>query len=105
MRRPFLARKELAGCSLRPPARPLSPEQRFSPRARQNALDPEKGHGRELSRGRRSPSRSRPEREARGKRRQYARHTVYDLNDRYQVPGAQFLATGRTYEQDGYLPY
>jgi hypothetical protein len=29
-------------------------------------------------------------------------HVVYDLNDRYQVPGAQFLRSGRTYEQDGY---
>ena len=29
-------------------------------------------------------------------------HTVYDLDDRYQVPGAQFLRSGRTYEQDGY---
>jgi hypothetical protein len=26
-------------------------------------------------------------------------HTVYDLDDRYQVPGAQFLDTGRTYEK------
>ena len=29
-------------------------------------------------------------------------HTIYDLDDRYQVPGAQYLRTGRTYEQDGY---
>jgi hypothetical protein len=29
-------------------------------------------------------------------------HTIYDLGDRYQVPGAQFLRTGRTYEWDGY---
>ncbi len=29
-------------------------------------------------------------------------HTVYDLDGRYQVPGAQFLRSGRTYEQDGY---
>jgi len=27
-------------------------------------------------------------------------HTVYDLNDRVQIPGAQFLETGRTYEKD-----
>jgi Domain of unknown function (DUF4159) len=32
-------------------------------------------------------------------------HTVYDLDDRYQVPGAQYLETGRTYEQDGYQPH
>jgi len=29
-------------------------------------------------------------------------HTLFDLDDRYQVPGAQFLYTGRTSEQDGY---
>ncbi len=28
-------------------------------------------------------------------------HTVFDLDDRYQVPGAQFLYTGRIYEKDG----
>ena len=26
---------------------------------------------------------------------------IYDLDDRYQVPGAQYLWTGRTYERDG----
>ena len=29
-------------------------------------------------------------------------HTVTDLDDRYQVPGAQYLRSGRTYEKDGY---
>ena len=29
-------------------------------------------------------------------------HTIYDLDDRYQVPGAQYLRSGRTYEYDGY---
>jgi hypothetical protein len=29
-------------------------------------------------------------------------HTIYDLDGRYQVPGAQYLRSGRTYEQDGY---
>jgi len=30
-------------------------------------------------------------------------HTLYDLQDRFQVPGAAVLAaSGRTYEQDGY---
>jgi hypothetical protein len=29
-------------------------------------------------------------------------HVIYDLDGRYQVPGAQFLRSGRTYEQDGY---
>jgi hypothetical protein len=27
-------------------------------------------------------------------------HTIYDLNDRVQVPGAQYLQTGRIYEKD-----
>ncbi len=31
-------------------------------------------------------------------------HTIYDLDDRYQVPGAQFLESGRVYEQDGFEP-
>ena len=31
-------------------------------------------------------------------------HSVYDLDDRYQVPGEQFLYTNRTYERDGYQP-
>ena len=29
-------------------------------------------------------------------------HTVFDLAERVQVPGAQFIRSGRTYEQDGY---
>ena len=29
-------------------------------------------------------------------------HTIYDLDDRFQVPGEQFLHSGRTYEHDGY---
>jgi hypothetical protein len=29
-------------------------------------------------------------------------HTIYDLDDKYQVPGAQYLRSGRTYEQDGF---
>ena len=28
-------------------------------------------------------------------------HTVYDLDDRYQVPGARYLSTGVTYKCDG----
>jgi hypothetical protein len=28
-------------------------------------------------------------------------HSIYDLDDRYQVPGAQYLRSGRTWEQDG----
>ncbi len=32
-------------------------------------------------------------------------HTVYDLDDKYQVPGAQFIRSGRTYEYDGYDPH
>ncbi len=29
-------------------------------------------------------------------------HSIYDLDGRYQVPGAQYLRSGRTYEFDGY---
>jgi Domain of unknown function (DUF4159) len=29
-------------------------------------------------------------------------HTVYDLDKRVQVPGAQYFRSGRTYEKDGY---
>jgi hypothetical protein len=32
-------------------------------------------------------------------------HTIYDLDDKYQVPGAQILYSGNTYEQDGYDPH
>lgn len=31
-------------------------------------------------------------------------HTIYDLDNRYQVPGAQYLESGRTYEHDGFEP-
>jgi hypothetical protein len=29
-------------------------------------------------------------------------HTIYDLDDRYQMPGAQYLRSGNTYEYDGF---
>ena len=32
-------------------------------------------------------------------------HSVYNLDDRYQVPGAQFLYSGRIYEKDGTVPH
>jgi hypothetical protein len=32
-------------------------------------------------------------------------HVIYDLDDRYQVPGAQFLETGQIWEQDGKIPH
>ena len=31
-------------------------------------------------------------------------HVLYDLDDRFQVPGEQYVRTGRTYEKDGYVP-
>ena len=31
-------------------------------------------------------------------------HVLYDLDDRFQVPGEQYVDTGRTYEKDGYVP-
>lgn len=32
-------------------------------------------------------------------------HTIYDLDDRYQVPGAQFLETAQVWEKDGKVPH
>lgn len=32
-------------------------------------------------------------------------HTVYNLDERFQVPGAQYLETGRVYEKDGFMPH
>ena len=29
-------------------------------------------------------------------------HVLYDLSERFQVPGEQYVSTGRTYEKDGY---
>jgi hypothetical protein len=31
-------------------------------------------------------------------------HVLYDLGARFQVPGEQYVNTGRTYEKDGYVP-
>jgi hypothetical protein len=31
-------------------------------------------------------------------------HTLFDLGERFQVPGEQYVFTGRTYENDGYVP-
>jgi hypothetical protein len=32
-------------------------------------------------------------------------HTIYDLDHRFQVPGEQYLETGRVYEKDGKTPH
>ena len=32
-------------------------------------------------------------------------HTFWDLDDRRQIPGAQFIYSGQTYERDGYTPH
>ncbi len=32
-------------------------------------------------------------------------HTIYDLDERFQVPGAQVFETGRTYEHNGKIPH
>jgi hypothetical protein len=32
-------------------------------------------------------------------------HTLWDIEERFQVPGLQFTMSGRTYEQDGYEPH
>jgi len=31
-------------------------------------------------------------------------HTLYDIDDKMQIPGEQYTRTGRTYEKDGYQP-
>ena len=31
-------------------------------------------------------------------------HVLYDMNDRFQVPGEHYVYDGRTYEKDGYAP-
>jgi hypothetical protein len=31
-------------------------------------------------------------------------HVLYDIGQRFQVPGEQYVQTGRTYEKDGYVP-
>lgn len=31
-------------------------------------------------------------------------HVLYDMDDRFQVPGEQYVETGRTYEKDGFVP-
>jgi hypothetical protein len=31
-------------------------------------------------------------------------HVLYDIGRRFQVPGEQYVQTGRTYEKDGYVP-
>jgi hypothetical protein len=31
-------------------------------------------------------------------------HTIYDIQEKFQIPGEQYVRTGRTYEKDGYVP-
>jgi hypothetical protein len=31
-------------------------------------------------------------------------HVLYDIDDKMQIPGEQYVRTGRTYEKDGYVP-
>ncbi len=31
-------------------------------------------------------------------------HVLYDMDDRFQVPGEQYIRSGRTYEKDGFVP-
>jgi hypothetical protein len=32
-------------------------------------------------------------------------HCFFDIGELFQIPGAQFIYSGRTYENDGYVPY
>jgi hypothetical protein len=31
-------------------------------------------------------------------------HVLYDISEKFQIPGEQYVNTGRTYEKDGYVP-
>jgi hypothetical protein len=31
-------------------------------------------------------------------------HVLYDIREKFQIPGEQYVSTGRTYEKDGYVP-
>ena len=31
-------------------------------------------------------------------------HNLYDIDEKFQIPGEQYVSTGRTYEKDGYVP-
>jgi Domain of unknown function (DUF4159) len=31
-------------------------------------------------------------------------HVLYSIDEKFQIPGEQYVATGRTYEKDGYIP-
>jgi Domain of unknown function (DUF4159) len=31
-------------------------------------------------------------------------HDLYNIQEKFQIPGEQYVATGRTYEKDGYIP-
>ena len=31
-------------------------------------------------------------------------HVLYSIDDKFQIPGEQYINTGRTYEKDGYVP-
>ena len=31
-------------------------------------------------------------------------HVLYDIDEKFQIPGEQYVNTGRTYEKDGYVP-
>lgn len=31
-------------------------------------------------------------------------HDLYDIDEKFQIPGEQYVATGRTYEKDGFIP-
>ena len=31
-------------------------------------------------------------------------HVLYDINEKFQIPGEQYVSSGITYEKDGYVP-
>jgi hypothetical protein len=32
-------------------------------------------------------------------------HSLYSIDEKFQIPGEQYVSTGRTYEKDGYVPH
>ena len=48
---------------------------------------------------------SRPARSSTSRKSDAIFHVIYDLGDRYQVPGEQYVRSGDTYEYDGYDPH
>ena len=54
--------------------------------------------------GRHAPGAAQPARRRSAERRRDLSYVLYDIDDKIQIPGEQYVWTGRTYEKDGYQP-